>query len=99
MARFDVYRAKDSEALYLLDCQADVLDVFGTRFVVPLHKAEGARAATRLHPIFSVGEDRIVMVTHLASAVPLRALGPRITSFGDQQAAIMGALDMLITGY
>ncbi len=99
MARFDVYQGKNSEVVYLLDCQADMLDVFGTRFVVPLHRASGARAADRLHPIFEVEDERVVMVTHLALAVPLNALGARVTNLADEQPRIMGALDMLITGY
>lgn len=98
MARFDVY-AREEGAGYLLDCQADVLQRFDTRFVVPLLPAAGAKRATRLHPIFEVREESMIMVTQLAAAVSGRALGKPIASLEDQHAAIMNALDMLITGY
>ena len=99
MARFDVYRSKDEGVRFLLDCQADVLGDFDTRFVVPLYRTEGARAASRLHPVFDVGDERVLMVTQLASAVPLRSLGPKVASLADKQPAIIDALDMLIAGY
>ena len=97
MARFDVYDAAGPG--YLLDCQADLLSHFKTRFVVPLLPAEGAMAASRLHPIFQVEGQKLVMVTQLASAIPLAELKKKITSLSEQQPAIMNALDMLITGY
>lgn len=34
MAKFDVYRLRDSGGL-VVDCQADLLDGLNTRFVVP----------------------------------------------------------------
>lgn len=97
MARFDVH-AHDGVS-YLLDCQADVLGSFDTRFVVPLLPAEGARHATRLHPLFEIEGRAFVMVTHLAAAVPVRDLGRRVTSLGGEHDRIMNALDMLISGY
>lgn len=97
MARFDVHSYEGSG--YLLDCQADVLGDFETRFVVPLFPAEGTRQATRLHPRFEIEDRTVVMVTHLAAAVPVRDLGQRITSLRDEHDRIMNALDMLLTGY
>ena len=98
MARFDVFRGTGDLTL-LLDCQADVLSHFDTRFVVPLLPAAGAEKADRLHPIFQIESRRVIMVTHLAAAVRRRVLGEQVTSLADEQAAIMNALDMLITGY
>ncbi len=97
MARFDVFRRTGPG--YLLDCQADTLSHFKTRFVVPLLPAEGAVAASRLHPIFELEGQSFVMVTHLASAVPLRELGPKVVSLSEEELPIMNALDMLLTGY
>ncbi|MDQ4087878.1 MAG: CcdB family protein [Pseudomonadota bacterium] len=96
MARFDVHVGPDEELL--LDCQADVLSHFETRLVVPLLPAKGTLQASRLHPIFAVEDQRVVMVTQLASAVPRRILRRKITSLADEQPAIMNALDMLLTG-
>lgn len=98
MARFDVYTAPDS-AGYLLDCQADLLGAFDTRFVIPLLPASGAKAATRLHPIFDVQGEKVVMVTQLALAVPVRILDRPIASLADRHSEIMNAIDMLLTGY
>ena len=39
------------------------------------------------------------MLTHLAAAVPVSALGPVVTSLIDEEYAIGAALDMLISGY
>ena len=97
MARFDVH-SYDGEG-YLLDCQADVLGDFETRFVIPLLPAEGARHATRLHPLFEIDGRSFVMVTHLAGAIPIRDLGQRVISLREEHDRIMNGLDMLLTGY
>ncbi|MDE0880405.1 MAG: hypothetical protein OSB00_17370 [Sphingomonas bacterium] len=39
------------------------------------------------------------MLTHLAAAVPVTALGPVVASLVDQEYVIGAALDMLISGY
>lgn len=99
MARFDVYR-RDRKPGFLLDCQANTLDELETRLTVPLVAVvPGMERASRLHPVFQVDGVPHVMVTHLAGAVPVRALGRPLTSLADEHSAIMGALDMLLTGY
>lgn len=97
MARFDVYAGAEGELL--LDCQAEMLGLFDTRFVVPLLPAEGTVQANRLHPVFAVEGRLVVMVTQLASAVPVRILGRRIARLDEEHVAIMNALDLLLTGY
>jgi toxin CcdB len=97
VARFDVFRTAGLE--YLLDCQADALSHFKTRFVVPLLAPKGAVAATRLQPIFEIEGKKMVMVTQLASAVPLSEIGRKVASLADEQTTILNALDMLISGY
>ena len=97
MPRFDVYAGPEEE--WLLDCQANVLSHFDTRFVVPLLPAEGTVQATRLHPVFSIDDRKVVMVTHIASAVPARMLRRKVASLDAEQSKIMNALDMLLTGY
>ncbi len=98
MSRFDVYRG-DESVDYFLDCQSDSLRHFETRFIVPLLLAEPTLQADRLHPIFEVEGVRVVMVTHLASAVPARALRNRVASLGEHHMTIVSALDMLIGSY
>jgi toxin CcdB len=89
----------DATVDYFLDCQADSLRHFASRFVVPLLLAEPTLQADRLHPIFEVEGSRVVMVTHLASAVPLATLHHKIANFDEHHLTIIGALDMLLGGY
>lgn len=98
MARFDVFRSRNGQ-IYLLDCQADTLDYFQTRFVVPLMSEAAAKKTGRLHPDFEIQGKRLIMATQLATAISVRELGEKITNLSSQHIAIMDALDMLITGY
>lgn len=97
MAQFDVYRRRDG---YLLDCQADILDQFDSRFVVPLIPIEDRpRQFPRLMPVFEIDGERLMMATHLASAVAKRELGQKRGSLAQHRYDIIGALDVLTTGY
>ena len=99
MARFDVYRAQGVDGL-LLDCQANFLSHFATRFVVPLLPEHAVPLAMpRLHPKFVVDETTLIMATHLATAVPARELRTRVTSLSDSHKTITSALDMLTLGF
>lgn len=97
MSRFDVYSG-DATVDYFLDCQADSLRHFESRFIVPLLLAEPTLQADRLHPIFEVEGTRVVMVTQLASAVPARSLRNKVASLEEYHTTIINALDMLIGG-
>jgi toxin CcdB len=99
MARFDVYRRPDGDG-YLLDCQADILNILNTRFVVPLLSPDEAPlAGARLNPSFSIEDEPVVMYTQFAASVPVKALGDRVCSLSDEDVQITNALDMLLTGY
>lgn len=99
MARFDVYRDRNGPGL-LLDCQANVLSILDTRFVVPLLPPHVApNPAGRLNPLFEIGGHPYVMATQFASAVAVRELGERVVSLIDRDTAIIGAIDMLLSGY
>ena len=100
MAKFDVYARRDGGPGLLLDCQADLLGDLATRFVVPLlAEAEAPRPAARLNPLFEIAGLRFVMVTQFAAAVPARELGERTGSLIERQDEVLGALDMLISGF
>ena len=99
MARFDVYRERGAGG-YLLDCQADILRGLDTRLTVPLFAFDEAPLpAGRLNPIFVIDDARFVMMTQYASAIRTALLGACVGNLGREQAAIMNALDMLLTGY
>ena len=98
MARFDVYQDRGSAAL-LLDCQADVLNVLETRFVVPLLPPFGPRPEfPRLNPVFDIGGRQFVMITQGAASVPVASLGGRVASLAERQWDISNAIDLLLTG-
>jgi toxin CcdB len=99
MAKFDVYRLRGEDTL-VVDCQADLLEDLVTRFVAPLlPEIEVPCPMARLNPKFVIGGQSMIMVTHLASAVPLRELDARVASLFHEQDAIGDALDMLICGF
>ena len=99
MARFDVYENPNGAGL-LLDCQANTLAILDTRFVVPLLPPDAApKPARRLNPCFEIADRPYLMVTQFASAVAVRELGARVTSLIDHDTAVIGAIDMLLSGY
>jgi toxin CcdB len=99
MARFDVYRGFGPGQL-LLDCQSDLLSELLTRFVVPLRPmAKAPPAIRRLNPVFEVDGEPYVMMTQQAASIPLRDCGRAVASLAHQDAVILNALDMLISGY
>ncbi|MCW3476903.1 CcdB family protein [Limobrevibacterium gyesilva] len=86
-------------APFLLDVQADLLDDLDTRVVVPLvHARVFGRRAERLHPLFNVEGQDVVMATHLVAAVKRTGLGVRIASLRDQREVVIGAIDVLLAG-
>ena len=60
--------------------------------------AEAPKPAARLNPVFKVAGADLVMVTQCAAAVELRELGEVVGSPAAHDHAIIGALDLLITG-
>ena len=99
MAKFDVYHQR-GRSVFLLDCQADLLEHLNTRFVVPLISEEVApKPASRLNPVFVVDGRRLVMVTQFAAAISARDMGEKLVSLVSEQDTINIALDMLISGF
>lgn len=98
MAQFDVYAMPDGSLL--LDCQADILNELNTRFVVPLLDPDDAPKIVRgFNPAFEISGQAVVMYTQFSAAVPVSILTQPIDNLAGQHFAILGALDMLITGY
>ena len=96
MAQFDVYRI--AGYVLVLDCQSDTLDDLKTRFAVPLRPLERA-PIKRLHPLFEVDGETLVMVTHLARGIDCRDINSVIGNLAAHEYEIKAALDMLIRGY
>jgi toxin CcdB len=104
MAQFDVYgnTNADTEAHipYLLAVQADLLDSLSTRVVVPLiADAAMDKPIAHLNPQFDIEGEPVFMSTAELAGVPVRILGPKITSLKDRRDTIMAAVDFLLVGF
>lgn len=98
MARYDVYRAP-GDAL-LLNVQSPLLDIVGSRVVIPLLPASSTpRSIARLHPVLDVDGEPHVLATHLISAVPDTLVAARVANLSQHHDEIVSALDMLFQGY
>jgi toxin CcdB len=99
MAEFHVYRLL-GDATLVVDCQADLLEDLATRFVAPLlPESEYPQPMTRLTPRFEIAGQKLIMATHLASAVPDKAIGKQFASLVHEQDVVANAIDMLICGF
>jgi len=103
VARFEVRanlnRATRERVPYLLELQADMLSALGTRLVAPLvPAAEFGPAASRLNPVFRIGNRKLVMDTALMAGVPRSLLGEKVASLADSSTDILGAVDFLVSG-
>lgn len=94
MAQFDVYRLPDGGLI--LDCQSDLLDDIGTRFVIPLvPDAYAPPVNERLNPSFEVAGETVRMVTQFATAVRTVELRTVVGSIAQDHNRIIGAIDVL----
>ena len=94
MARFDVFRLPGGALA--LDCQSELLDHLASRFTIPLIPEDALPGRIPgLHPSFDVEGTMTVMATHLAGAIPARAMKDKVVSLAAQEYVIQRALDML----
>ena len=98
MARYDVYPGSRGLG-FLLDCQSDLLDELGTRVVVPLMPTAGFDPIPRLNPLFTVNDEPVAMATQLIFAIPRERLQRPVANLETEHVTIVGALDVLLTGY
>ena len=97
MPRFDLFHGKRG---YLLDVQADLLEVLSTRIVVPLlPKNRVPNSVPFLNPVFMVAGYPLTMATHLLLAMPRFDLGTLQGSLADEADQITRALDMALQGF
>ena len=98
MACFDIHAPRASGPV--VDVQSDLLEPFGTRVVIPLIElAHAPQAPRRLHPVFEIDGQPLILATHLLAAMRTGELGPPVGSLAGQQDAIRAALDMLFLGF
>lgn len=99
MPKYDVFAHPQGQG-FLLDVQSDLLGDLNTRIVVPLMPESLApQPATRLNPVFDIGDGPCVMVTQFLAAVPVAMLKNPVGTLEGEFAAITAALDMLMQGF
>ncbi|MFZ5468233.1 MAG: CcdB family protein [Myxococcota bacterium] len=101
--QFDVFRnpnAATARAVpWLLVIQADLLEDFPTRAVIPLVRPSALQVpASRLNPSFEISGERAILLTQQIGAVPKRSLKERVAVLADQRTKIIGAIDFLLAG-
>ena len=99
MARHDIYKNPKGGGL-ILDVQNDILDIIGSRVVVPLvPKDKFPKLTARLNPEFNIGDRQYVMLTQQIAAFPAAALGAPVASLKEHYDTITKSLDMLFQGF
>lgn len=104
MARLEVFANPEASERrftpYLLDVQNDYIDSLETRVVIPLRReaAFGPRARD-LHPVLTVGSDRVVLDTAAIAAVPRSELRQSVARLTEARAEVQAALDTLFGSY
>ena len=105
MAAYSVFQnqnPKTGEAVpFLLDVQSELLSALGTRWVVPLYRAEAAAIVviSRLTPsVFFEGQSLVAMVPEMAG-ISRRELGPPAGDLASARGEILQAIDLLLTGF
>jgi toxin CcdB len=100
MPQFDVLRTRNATTYPLVvDVQAELHSKLATRVVVPLvTRARYVQPATRLTPVMKIGKEDYVLLFPLIASVPRASLGEVVCSLALQRAALIAALDLLITG-
>lgn len=105
MSQFCVFRNRNgaTRSAYplLLNVQSDLISETGTRVVVPMVPVERGRhppAITSLAPVIKVNEKAYVLIVPLLAAADISDLGKLEADLSHERAAIMAALDLLISG-
>ena len=101
MAQFDVLRnPRGGEYPLVIDFQAELHARLATCVVVPLtpRSRYAVQSITRLQPIVKLRGEEYVVVMPMIAAVARASLGERVGTLASHRAALIGALDLLITG-
>lgn len=92
MGQFDVYRLADGGMV--LDCQSDLLDDIGTRFVLPLMpEAEAPLPNPHLNPSLVVNGEPLRLTPQFAVAVRTSELRQYVGSLSKNRDVVIRAID------
>ena len=104
VAQYDVYPnptpAQREAFPYFVVLQSDQLAQFSTRLVMPLARAAVPLGALprRLSQAVEVGGERLLLAPQLCAALPERLLRKPVASLRTQAAALVDALDAVVSG-
>ncbi|NYT26045.1 CcdB family protein [Alcaligenaceae bacterium] len=99
MDRYNVY-PNPSGSGYLLNVQADILQPFNTRVVVPLLPlSQSPKPAKTLNPLFDIDGVQHAMVTQYIAAIPAKELKSVAFSLAHRNDEIVAAIDFLFHGF
>jgi toxin CcdB len=94
-----VYESPDG-AGYVVDIQADLLDMLQTRIVVPLLPIDLAPTpAKRMNPVFEIEGTSYVLVTQYLATVPQSMLKTAVGDLREEAAMIVDAIDFVLQGF
>ena len=104
MAQFDVYpnpsKSQRADIPWIVEVQSELLSALPTRLVVPLALRRNMPAAVprALCPSIDWAEEELVALPHLAAPFRARDLGKAQGNLRMQAAALIGALDAVLSG-
>lgn len=104
MAQFDVHvnptPAARSGFPYLVELQSDQLRHLPSRLVMPLQRLPRAPAGLprRLAQTVTVSGESLYLAAHQCAAMPAKLLRRPTGNLTDQRAAVLDALDAVVSG-
>jgi toxin CcdB len=90
---------ESSRRPYLLVLQSDLVSSLVSSVVAPLVVRDMMKGAERLNPLVIVDGREYWLATHELFAVEQRVLRMPVANLDAQRQAIIGALDLLFTGF
>ena len=103
MAQYDVFANPSSSAAtgipYVVVIQSDLLDALATRLTMPLAVLDYmGKVPTALCPVVTVKGQRLHALAHYAAPLPTKLLRRPVDNVAAQAAALVSALDTVLSG-
>lgn len=85
---------------YVVDIQSNLLSGLSTRMVAPLAitALEDSDLPSRLCPVFTISNQRLMFVPYEAAPLPKKLLRKRVVSLKHSAPEIIAAVDVVLSG-